>query len=72
MPKKPKLPPPEKTITLELTEMEVAAIVLCAEEEHKSCLRMVETHGRDNPFWAKCADAWASLRRKLTGTDELT
>ena len=59
------------THTIELSEMEVAAIVLCAEEEHRHMLRMVETHGH-NPIWAKYAEAWASIRRKLTGSDELT
>jgi hypothetical protein len=60
----------EPSTNLTLTYYERGALVLCAEEEHRSMLRMTEI--KSDPVWAKYAAAWASLRRKLTGTDELT
>ena len=57
---------------VEFSEMELAAITLVAEDEHRKMLGMVETHGRDNPIWQKYCDAWSSIRLKLTGTDKLT
>lgn len=56
---------------IQLSEMELAAITLVAEDAHRKMLGMVETHGRDNPLWQQYANAWASIRRKLTGSDEL-